>query len=146
MLKVAACTRENPDSCGGGGDGVAGLDARQELHWTAVAGAPGLWEITGVPGTKAPVRECIGDLVVARPVRASRAQLRTKRVISDGASATTVEYRCRDGGFGRSTIGPVTPRTLRIDTQGISDGLPFGYVVQARSVGECPAQATAAAH
>jgi len=39
----------------------------------------------------------------------------------------------------------VTPRSLRLDTQGISDGLPFHYVAQARRVGDCPAQ-TASRH
>jgi hypothetical protein len=40
----------------------------------------------------------------------------------------------------------ITPRSLRISTQGISDNLPFNYLLQARRVGECPEKATAARH
>jgi len=32
----------------------------------------------------------------------------------------------------------ITPRSIRIETQGISDNLPFNYVIQARRVGDCP--------
>ena len=57
-----------------------------------------------------------------------------------------VAYRCTGRDFGRSKLTVLTPRSLRIETQGISDGLPFNYVLQARRVGGCPAKASAAAH
>lgn len=107
--------------------------------------APGLWEVSGVPGMKAPVRQCFSD-VLALAQFEHRKQNCALRVIRDGASVTTVDYNCPDGGFGRSEISPVTPRSLRIDTQGISDGLPFHYVAQARRVGECVAQQAAVRH
>jgi len=31
----------------------------------------------------------------------------------------------------------ITPRSLRIDTQGISDNLPFHYQLYARRVSDC---------
>ena len=52
-------------------------------------------------------------------------------------SSATIEYHCAGADFGRSEIDVITPRSLRIETQGISDGLPFNYVLQARRVGEC---------
>jgi|SRR6185295_16853947 len=107
--------------------------------------APGVWEVTGVPGVKAPIRQCFSD-VLALGQFEHRAQNCSRHVIRDGASATVIDYTCPDGGFGRSEIGLLTPRSLRIDTQGISDGLPFHYVAQARRVGDCPAQQAAVRH
>jgi hypothetical protein len=34
----------------------------------------------------------------------------------------------------------ITPRSLRIDTQGISGGYPFHYQIHARRVGNCAAR------
>ena len=65
---------------------------------------------------------------------------------SDGPISTVIQYSCPGGGFGRSTLTMITPRSLRIETQGISDNLPFNYVLQARRVGDCPARASASAH
>jgi len=107
--------------------------------------APGLWEVSGIPGMKAPVRQCVSE-VLALGQFEHRKQNCSRHVIRDAGTMTTIEYSCPDGGFGRSEIGLVTPRSLRIDTQGISDGLPFHYVAQARRVGDCPSQQTASRH
>ena len=58
-------------------------------------------------------------------------------VISDNGSATKINYKCGAAGFGETEIEVITPRSLRISTQGISDQLPFNYVLQARRIGEC---------
>ena len=112
----------------------------------ALAGAaPGQWEIAGLPGAKAPSRQCIID-----PIALSQFEHRSRNcnrtIISDTPSSTVVEYNCQAAGFGRSKMTVITPRSLRIETQGISDGLPFNYVLQARRVGDCPTKQTAAAH
>jgi hypothetical protein len=106
--------------------------------------APGLWEVTGVPGAKA-IRQCLGD-VLALAQFEHRTENCERHVIRDGVSSTTVEYSCPGGGFGRSELGVITPRSLRIDTQGISGDLPFHYVAQARRVGDCPSHQTASRH
>ena len=46
----------------------------------------------------------------------------------------------------QSKIDVLTPRSIRIETQGIADDLPFNYVIQARRVGECSPRQSAAAH
>jgi hypothetical protein len=107
--------------------------------------APGLWEISGLPGTKAAARECLMDTAaLARYEHRSRAC--TIKVTSDSASSTVVDYSCGGAGFGHTKIDLITPRSLRIETQGVSDNLPFSYVLQARRVGDCPAIKTAARH
>ena len=40
-------------------------------------------------------------------------------------------------GFGQSKVTLLTPRSMRIETQGISGNLPFNYQLHARRVGDC---------
>lgn len=65
----------------------------------------------------------------------------TPEVISDQGTVARIRYTCADGGFGDTKITLITPRTLRIETQGISGGLPFHYQRHARRVGQCAASA-----
>ena len=106
---------------------------------------PGLWEVSGAPGMKAPLRLCIAD-VTALPRFEHRAHSCTSKVIRQSGSAAEVEYSCGAAGFGHSEVIALTPRSLRIATQGISDGLPFNYVVQARRMGDCPKSAFVTGH
>ena len=105
--------------------------------------SPGLWEITGAQGGKTSIRQCVGDVTVLSQFE-HRGQNCSSKVISSGPSSTVIEYRCGGAGFGRSKIDAVTPRNLRIDTQGISGNLPFSYVLQARRVGDCPERTSSA--
>ncbi|MEP7130342.1 MAG: hypothetical protein ABI770_04360 [Sphingomicrobium sp.] len=106
---------------------------------------PGLWEVSGMPGARVPARECVPDMtVLARYEHKSRAC--TMKVTSDSASITVVDYACGGAGFGHTKIDVITPRSLRIATQGVSDNLPFSYLLQARRVGDCPATASASPH
>jgi hypothetical protein len=104
---------------------------------SSLAGSkPGLWEVEGIPGVRTPLRECVGDLLALARVE-HRGKNCSTTVLSNSASSTVVEYRCAGEGFGRSRIDVITPRALRISTQGISEQLPFNYVLQARRVGDC---------
>lgn len=106
---------------------------------------PGYWEIRGAPGTKVPVRQCLGDVAVLARFE-HRSKPCTASVVKDAGSTTSIEYSCGGAGFGHSEIGVITPRSLRISTQGISDGLPFNYLLQARRIGDCPSSASAMRH
>ena len=123
---------------------VVTLGAAQRPAALAVTSG-GLWEISGAPGTKAPERMCVADTAVLAQYE-HRGQMCTRLVISDTPTATVIHYTCTGGGFGRSKLTLVTPRSLRIETQGISDNLPFNYVLQARRVGECGPRQSAARH
>jgi hypothetical protein len=100
----------------------------------------GMWEISGVPGAKAPLKQCIAN-VAALGEFEHRGKSCSVKVISSSATSTVVEYSCGAAGFGRSQVDAITPRSLRIDTQGISNQLPFSYVLQARRIGDCAQQA-----
>jgi hypothetical protein len=112
--------------------GASAADAPKTLS----AASPGLWELTGVQGAKTPVRECLTNLAVLGQYE-HRARTCTATTLSDTGKAMVVNYTCGANDFGRSSIKFVTPRNLRVETQGISDGLPFGYKIEARRVGEC---------
>ena len=105
--------------------------------------APGLWEISGVPGSKVPVRQCVAD-VAALARFEHRGKACTAKVLKNAGSSASIEYSCGAAGFGHSDIEVITPRSLRISTQGISDGLPFNYVLQARRLDDCPKSIPAA--
>ena len=124
---------------------AAALTAASPRPAALANAAPGQWEIAGLPGSKTPSKQCVSDpITLAQFEHGSRNCSRT--IISDSPSSTVVEYNCKAAGFGRSKMTVITPRSLRIETQGISEGLPFNYVLQARRVGDCPAKQTAAAH
>ncbi|HZC37946.1 MAG TPA: DUF3617 family protein [Sphingomicrobium sp.] len=107
--------------------------------------APGLWEISGVPGARVPPRECVADTVaLARYEHRSRSC--AMKVTSDSPSSAVVDYSCGGAGFGHTKVDLITPRSLRIETQGVSDKLPFSYVIQARRVGDCPGPIPAPRH
>ena len=105
----------------------------------------GLWEISGVPGAKTPVKQCVASIPVLAEFE-HRGKSCSAKVVKDGPSWTVIEYNCGGDGFGRSKIDVITPRSLRIETQGISQQLPFGYVLQAHRVGDCPGPAAPARH
>jgi hypothetical protein len=98
---------------------------------------PGLWEISGVSGATAPTRQCIAD-VAALARFEHRAKACSATTLKDGGNAAQIDYSCGPAGFGHSDVTVLTPRSLRISTQGISDGLPFNYVLQAHRLGDCP--------
>ena len=105
--------------------------------------APGLWEISGTPGAKVSARECVADMAsLARYEHKSRSC--TVKVTSDNPDSAVVDYSCGGAGFGHTKVELITPRSLRIETQGVSDKLPFSYVLQARRVGDCPVAIKAA--
>ena len=97
---------------------------------------PGLWEISGAPGNGAPVRQCVADLATLARFE-HRASSCTAKVSKDAGTSEAIDYTCGGGEFGHSEVDVITPRSLRISTQGISGGLPFNYVLQARRVDDC---------
>lgn len=58
-------------------------------------------------------------------------------VIEDTPTQVTVQYTCPGKGYGRTRIRRETAQLAQIDTQGIVDGSPFAFVVEARWAGQC---------
>ena len=84
------------------------------------------------------------SLCVADPILLGQWEHRGGRcgrtILSDQRNKAVISYTCADGGFGRSELTLLTPRTMRVATQGISAGGPFNYVLHARRIGNCPAR------
>jgi|SRR5579884_1278268 len=120
---------------------TAGLAAASALAGAPPAALsktqPGLWEISGAPGSSTPIRQCVSQIVALARFE-HRANACNSTILKDQGSSTAIDYDCGGAGFGHSQIDVITPRSLRISTQGISGGLPFNYVLQARRVDDCP--------
>lgn len=99
---------------------------------------PGLWELAGAPGAAAPVRRCVADVAALAQYEHDGKNC-TRVVISEAGDSTIIHYTCAGGGFGRARLTVLTPRSLRLEVQGISSNLPFNYMLQARRVGNCQA-------
>lgn len=102
-----------------------------------IAGSGGLWELSRSATGTNPERRCVPQAAVLAQWEHRRAQC-TRVVISSTATEAVIHYTCTGRGFGQSRLKVITPRTLRIETQGISGGFPFNYVLHARRVGDCP--------
>ena len=96
----------------------------------------GMWEVSRSATGHNPTRICVAtpDLLAQFEHRQQRC---ARTIVSDAGSETVISYNCPGGGFGQSKMTLITPRTLRIDTQGISEGLPFHYQLHARRIGSC---------
>jgi hypothetical protein len=96
----------------------------------------GLWEVSRTADGHGAQRICVPSPVLLAQYehRNGRSQ---RTVIRDVGSQAEISYTCSDGGFGQSKVTLLTPRTMRIETQGISGNLPFHYQLHARRVGDC---------
>jgi len=96
---------------------------------------PGQWEISRSGGPA--VQLCLARIENLAQFE-HRDESCARDVIRDGSSSATISYTCKSGGFGESVVTLLTPRSLRVKTQGISANAPFNYTFQARRLGNCP--------
>lgn len=119
-----------------GGLGLAAIALTATTLPPTIAGSGGLWEISRSATGANAERRCLPSAVILAQWEHLRGQC-TRLVVSSGPASAVIHYTCTGSGFGRSTIRVITPRTLRIETQGISQGYPFNYVLHARRLGDC---------
>jgi hypothetical protein len=98
----------------------------------------GHWDVSTSATGHNPTRVCVASADVLAQFEHRNGRC-TRTVVRDSGTNAEISYTCTDGGFGRSVVTLVTPRSLTIDTQGISGGLPFHYKLYARRMGECQA-------
>lgn len=96
----------------------------------------GMWEVDERIGGAPPRRMCIADPSLLANIE-HRGQTCTHLLISEQGPTAVFHYTCTGGGFGRSQLTLITPRSIRIETQGISGGAPFHHVLQGRRLGDC---------
>lgn len=102
---------------------------------TAMRGA-GLWEVAKSADGHGAQRVCLADPALLTQWEHRGGQC-TRVVVTSSAEKAVVQYTCVGGGFGTSKVQVVTPRSLRIDSQGIAQNFPFAFVLHARRVGDC---------
>ena len=104
-----------------------------------IANSGGLWGVSRSATGANSERRCVPNAASLSQWEHLQNQC-TRLVLSSTETSAVINYTCPKGGFGRSTIKVITPRTLRIETQGIgTDGFPFNYTLHARRVGDCSA-------
>ena len=94
----------------------------------------GLWEVRRGNGARQSL--CVPDPLALAQYEHLRANC-ARDIVRDQQRRAEIHYTCAGGAFGQSTVDLITPRALRIETQGISGNAPFHYVLQARRVGNC---------
>lgn len=97
----------------------------------------GWWQISDSARGRPRHSLCLADPVLLAQWE-HRAARCSRTILADEGNRAIISYTCADGGFGRSDMTLLTPRTIRVATQGISAGGPFNYVLHARRAGECP--------
>ena len=96
----------------------------------------GLWEVSRSATGHNPTRICVASPDLLAQFE-HRQQPCSRKIVTDSGTETLISYNCPAGGFGQSKMTLITPRSLKIETQGISDNLPFHYQLYARRVGDC---------
>jgi hypothetical protein len=98
------------------------------------------WEVARSASGTGGARSCLLDAAILTQWE-HRGRQCTRVVISSSIDRAQVQYTCVGAGFGTSNVQVLTPRSIKVDTQGIAaDGLPFSYVIHARRVGACQAR------
>ena len=95
----------------------------------------GLWEVSA--RQRRPIATIASRTRSCSPSTSICGRNCTRDVIRNQRAAAEIHYTCSGGAFGQSNVELLTPRSLRIETQGISDNAPFHYVLQARRIGNC---------
>jgi len=117
---------------------LAGMAVAVSAAPVALKGVSGgLWELEGIPGKNGAVQQCFADPLKIATVEHGSAKCNVT-LLGESGSTIRLSYQCAGGGFGQASIKTITPRSLRVEVQGINDGAPYGYVLQAHNTGPCP--------
>ena len=133
MLRLAAALIAGPA-------GLAYAAPTDGPTLTVVAGLqPGLWSLhSRDPDGPATRTLCLQDLRVLLQIR-HEGQSCSRFIVTNSPAQAVVTYSCPGHGNGRTTLRSETPRLAQIESQGIVDNAPFYWSLEARRVGECPA-------
>lgn len=117
---------------------LVGTTARADAPQTSVLATiePGQWQLTDTD-SDASRRLCVRDPRVLLQLGHPGTTQCSRFVVSQSPRELTVHYTCPGAGHGRTTIGIVTPRSIKLETQGIAGGLPFQQNYAGRRVGAC---------
>ncbi|HEX8365111.1 MAG TPA: hypothetical protein VF603_07495 [Allosphingosinicella sp.] len=95
----------------------------------------GLWQLRSLDNGRPLAAICLGDRAQLVQPR-HRGVACTRSVVSRAQDAVEIRYNC-PAAFGQTAIRVETPRLARIESQGVDNGVPFGFRAEARRVGSC---------
>jgi len=121
LLRLSACV------------GIALLAGGANLP-SAMVG-PGEWEVSK-SATGSGERVCLSDPAVLMQWE-HRGEQCDQTLLTSSNDRAEVHYTCPGGGFGTSHVESLTPRSVRVDSQGISDRYPFALTIYAHRIGPC---------
>lgn len=114
------------------------------LGWTAAANSGplvalglierGEWQLRAADGATRSI--CLSDPEVLLQLRHPGSSCQ-RFVVENAAKAGRITYSCAGIGNGDTRIRVETPRLIRLETQGISKGLPFTEQYEGRRTGAC---------
>lgn len=120
---------------------MAAAPADPARDMQALAGLEkGLWEVrerSTAPQDQRPARKlCVRDMT--RLLQINHDGIACKHfIVTDVAEKASITYQCNGKGAGRTDLRVETPRLVQIETQGISNGMPFSESLEARHIGRC---------
>ena len=97
---------------------------------------PGLWSVSRSANGSGAAKLCVKDFLALGQWE-HRGRSCSRSIISQNAREIVVSYTCPGGEFGQARLTALTPRSLKIETQGIRAGEPFHYALFARKSGAC---------
>ncbi|HEX8645175.1 MAG TPA: hypothetical protein VF702_14795 [Allosphingosinicella sp.] len=95
----------------------------------------GLWELRNLDGRGRFEAICLGDPGALVQLQHRRASC-TRSVVAQTRDQLEVRYSC-PAGFGQTTIRIEGKRLARIESQGVDNGVPFGFRAEARRIRAC---------
>jgi hypothetical protein len=101
----------------------------------------GLWQfrkVGGGPSGAAVERLCVADQRKLAQVQHSRFNCE-QTTLKTSAVTALISYSCAGRGQGLTSIRKEASDLIHIDSQGIANGAPFAFTVEARRIGACPA-------
>lgn len=94
----------------------------------------GQWQLREAGGGTSKL--CVTNPATLLQLRHPGAQC-TQVVVENSRDTATIHYTCPGHGYGRTTVSVETSKLVRIDTQGIVDGMPFASDLEGRKLGTC---------
>lgn len=102
--------------------------------------ASGLWEVSTSATGHGGRRICLANIVDLAATGHPGERCR-RTILSDRPGVLVLDLVCSGGDSGRSRISVTTPRSIKVEVQGIHAGLPFNQALYARRLGACPKSA-----
>ena len=96
----------------------------------------GAWAVSQTSRGADSVSLCVADAAQLMQWEHRGEQCRST-ILAQSPEQAEVDYTCHGADFGRSHLTMITPRTFRLETQGIHRGGPFAFKLYGQRLGSC---------